>query len=157
MVTEDDEELDPRAQLIKQLKAYEVIKYASESLDQLPRMERELFQAKALVGPGVKPQILPPDVSLAELARAFANVLNRVEANAHHEVKRENLSTRERMSQILAMLNGEDFIPFTQLFKAAEGRAGVVVTFLALMELVKEMLVELYQREPLTMIYVKAR
>lgn len=157
MVTEDDEELDPRAQLIKQLKAYEVIKYASESLDALPRMERDLFQAKAQVGPGVKPEILPPDVTLAELARAFASVLKRIEHTAHHEVKRENLSTRERMSQILAMLDGENFIPFTSLFKAQEGRAGAVVTFLALMELVKELLVELYQREPLAMIYVKAR
>ncbi|MCF1426860.1 MAG: segregation/condensation protein A [Shewanella sp.] len=157
MVTEDEEEPDPRALLIKQLKAYEVIKYAAEAMDQLPRLERDLFQASAQVAPGVKPQMLPPDVSLGELARAFAGVLKRAEAYAHHEVKRETLSTRERMSQILAMLEDGEFTPFSRLFTVFEGRAGVVVTFLALMELVKELLVELYQRQPLAMIYVKAR
>ncbi|BDM65115.1 segregation and condensation protein A [Shewanella sp. NFH-SH190041] len=157
LVTDDEEELDPRAMLIQQLKAYEVIKYASESLDELPRLERDYFQASAMVAPGVKPKVLPPDVSLADLARAFAGVLKRIDATANHEVKREVLSTRERMSQILAMLDRENFIPFTALFTVEEGRPGAVVTFLALMELVKELLVELYQREPLAMIYVKAR
>lgn len=100
--------------------------------------------------------MIPPDVSLFEIARAFGEVLKRIDANEDHHVKREQLSTRERMSQILAMLNSETFTPFECLFSAEEGRAGVVVTFLALMELVKELLVELYQTEPFSTIYVKA-
>jgi len=134
MVAEDEVEEDPRAQLIRQLKAYEVIKEASQKIDDLPRLERDVFQA----------------------TRAFGEVLKRIDANEDHHVKREQLSTRERMSQILAMLNSETFTPFERLFSVEEGRAGVVVTFLALMELVKELLVELYQTEPFSTIYVKA-
>ena len=156
MVAEDEVEEDPRAQLIRQLKAYEVIKEASQKLDDLPRLERDVFQAKAVAAPDIKPLMIPPEVSLFEIARAFGDVLKRIDANEDHHVKREQLSTRERMSQILAMLNSEDFTAFERLFTAAEGRAGVVVTFLALMELVKELLVELYQTEPFSTIYVKA-
>lgn len=156
MVDEDEVEEDPRAQLIRQLKAYEVIKEASQKLDDLPRLERDVFQAKALAAPGIKPLVIPPEVSLFEIARAFGDVLKRIDAYEDHHVKREQLSTRERMSQILAMLNSEDFTAFERLFTVEEGRAGVVVTFLALMELVKELLVELYQTEPFSTIYVKA-
>ncbi|WP_394201087.1 segregation and condensation protein A [Shewanella waksmanii] len=152
---EEDEE-DPRAQLIKQLKAYEVIKHAQQSLDELPRMERDYFQAKAMPAPDIKPVVLPPTVSLGEIALAFSAVLKRVEANEHHHVQRETLSTRERMAKILAMLEGEAFVPFEKLFDVSEGRAGVVVSFLALMELVKEMLVELVQSEPFSTIHVRA-
>jgi segregation and condensation protein A len=100
--------------------------------------------------------VIPPEVSLFEIARAFGDVLKRIDANEDHHVKREHLSTRERMSQILAMLSSDDFTAFERLFTVEEGRAGVVVTFLALMELVKELLVELYQTEPFSVIYVKA-
>lgn len=155
-VAEDEVEEDPRAQLIRQLKAYEVIKEASQKLDDLPRLERDVFQAKAVAAPDIKPLMIPPEVSLFEIARAFGDVLKRIDAYEDHHVKREQLSTRERMSQILAMLNSEDFTEFDRLFTVAEGRAGVVVTFLALMELVKELLVELYQTEPFSTIYVKA-
>lgn len=156
MVAEDEVEEDPWAQLIRQLKAYEVIKEASQKLDDLPRLERDVFQAKAVAAPGIKPLVIPPEVSLFEIARAFGDVLKRIDAYEDHHVKREQLSTRERMSQILAMLNSEDFTAFERLFTVEEGRAGVVVTFLALMELVKELLVELYQTEPFSTIYVKA-
>ncbi|MGL4614981.1 MAG: segregation and condensation protein A, partial [Shewanella sp.] len=156
MVAEDEVEEDPRAQLIRQLKAYEVIKEASQKIDDLPRLERDVFQATAAPSPNIKPLVIPPDVSLLDIARAFGDVLKRIDANEDHHVKREQLSTRERMSQILAMLNREDFTPFERLFSFEEGRAGVVVTFLALMELVKELLVELYQTEPFSTIYVKA-
>lgn len=115
-----------------------------------------MFQATAAPSPNIKPLVIPPDVSLFEIARAFGEVLKRIDANEDHHVKREQLSTRERMSQILAMLNSETFTPFERLFSVEEGRAGVVVTFLALMELVKELLVELYQTEPFSTIYVKA-
>ncbi len=152
----EDEEEDPRARLIKQLKAYEVIKDAQQKLDELPRLERDTFQAKALAAPDIKPIVVPPNVSLVELAGAFAAVLKRVEATEHHHVRRETLSTRERMTQILAMLEGKSYVPFEQLFDVSEGRAGVVVSFLALMELVKELLVDLIQTEPLSTIHVRA-
>ncbi|QYJ84737.1 segregation/condensation protein A [Shewanella mesophila] len=154
--TEEDEEDDPRAQLIRQLKAYEAIKEAQQRLDELPRLERDIFQAKAMPAADIKPIIVPPSVSLFELAGAFAAVLKRVEATEHHHVKRETLSTRERMIQILAMLEGKSYVPFEQLFDVSEGRAGVVVSFLALMELVKELLVDLIQAEPLSTIHVRA-
>ncbi|MCG9757327.1 segregation/condensation protein A [Shewanella insulae] len=153
---EEEDEADPRAQLIRQLKAYEVIKDAQQRLDALPRLERDVFQAKVLPAPDIKPVLVPPSVSLVELAGAFAAVLKRVEATEHHHVQREQLSTRERMMQILAMLEGKSYVPFEQLFDVSEGRAGVVVSFLALMELVKELLVDLIQAQPLSTIHVRA-
>lgn len=151
-----EEEDDPRAQLIRQLRAYEVIKDAQQRLDALPRLERDVFQAKVQPAPDIKPVLLPPSMSLVELAGAFAAVLKRVEATEHHHVRREHLSTRERMTQILAMLEGKSYVPFEQLFDVSEGRAGVVVSFLALMELVKELLVDLIQAQPLSTIHVRA-
>ncbi|MCG9731832.1 ScpA family protein [Shewanella sp. Isolate13] len=153
---EHEDEEDPRAQLIRQLKAYEVIKEAQEKLDELPRMERDLFQAKAIPADNIKPELLPPEVSLTEIARAFSSVLKRIEATESHHVVREVLSTRERMAQILAKLNAETYLPFEALFDFEEGRSGVVVSFLALMELVKELLVELVQAEPFSTIHVRA-
>ncbi|GGJ06016.1 segregation and condensation protein A [Shewanella hanedai] len=153
---EVEDEEDPRAQLIRQLKAYEVIKEAQQELDALPRLERDFFQAKVTPASDIKPVLLPPQVSLTDMARAFAGVLQRVEATVDHQVKREVLSTRERMIQILALLDGEEYLPFEALFDAKEGRTGVVVSFLALMELVKELLVELIQAEPFSTIHVKA-
>ena len=153
---EDENEEDPRALLIRQLKAYETIKDASADIDNLPRLERDFHVGQVSVGGEVKAEISPPDVSLSELAYAFAEVLKRVEAYEHHHVQKEVLSTRERMVQILEKLNTESYMPFQELFAVEEGKAGVVVSFLALMELVKEMLVELVQAEPLSIIYVKA-
>ncbi|QSX32295.1 segregation/condensation protein A [Shewanella avicenniae] len=151
-----DEEEDPRAVLIRQLKAYETIKDAAVNLDDLPRLERDIFRATATPAPDIRPKQIPPAVSLFELARAFGDVLKRVEACGDHQVRKEQLSTRERMSQILMKLSSEQFTPFESLFDVEEGRAGVVVSFLALMELVKELLVELVQTEPFAPIYLKA-
>ncbi|WP_299494435.1 ScpA family protein [uncultured Shewanella sp.] len=151
-----EEEEDPRLQLIKQLKAYEVIKDAQMQLDNLPRLERDFFQAKATPSDSIQPELLPPEVSLTDLASAFARILKRVEAHVHHHVEREVLSTRERMSQILARLKGQGYVPFEALFELKEGRSGVVVSFLALMELIKELLVELIQTDPFSNIHVKA-
>ncbi|AQS36852.1 condensin subunit ScpA [Shewanella psychrophila] len=155
-VTEDEEEEDPRARLIRQLKAYEVIKEAQQQLDNLPRLERDVFQAKVTPASDIKPVIVPPQVSLTEIALAFGAVMKRIEATEHHHVRREVLSTRERMIQILAKLDGEEYLPFEALFDAKEGRGGVVVSFLALMELVKELLVELVQSDPFSPIHVRA-
>ena len=153
---EDEDDVDPRVRLIQQLQAYEVIKNASEQLDDLPRLNRDVYQAKVMPPLNIKPELLMPDVALRDIASAFSAVLSRVEACENHQVIREVLSTRERMSQILSMLNSDNYTAFSQLFTYEEGRSGVVVTFLALMELVKELLVTLYQREPLAVIYVKA-
>ncbi|MGB0893589.1 MAG: segregation and condensation protein A [Parashewanella sp.] len=154
--TDTDDEEDPRAQLIRQLKAYETIKNASVVIDQLPRLERDFHSVNVAVAKEVKVELAPPDVSLTEIAAAFSQVLKRVEANEHHHVQKEVLSTRERMVQILAKLTRDRYTPFQALFEVEEGRAGVVVSFLALMELIKEMLVELVQAKPLSTIYVKA-
>lgn len=155
-IHQDEEEEDPRVVLIRQLKAYESIKYAAENIDELPRLERDVFLAQAKPADDIKPTLVPPDVSLADVALAFSHVMQRIEASGHHHVQREALSTRERMSQILAMLDDEYYCRFETLFCATEGRAGAVVTFLALMELVKELLVELVQAEPLGAIHVRA-
>ena len=155
-VTEDEEEEDPRARLIRQLKAYEVIREAQQQLDNLPRLERDVFQAKVTPAADIKPVLVPPQVSLTEIALAFGAVMKRIEATEHHHVRREVLSTRERMTQILAKLDGEEYLPFEALFDAKEGRSGVVVSFLALMELVKELLVELVQSDPFSTIHVRA-
>ncbi|MGX9462825.1 segregation and condensation protein A [Shewanella sp. A14] len=156
MANDDDEEEDPRVVLIRQLKAYEVIKQAAADMDSLPRMERDVFQASVVAAPGINPVVVPPDVSLMDIASAFGEVLKRIDANEEHHVKREHLSTRERMSQILAKLSSTEYIEFECLFDVSEGRSGVVVSFLALMELVKELLVDLVQNEPFSPIYVKA-
>ncbi|CAM3277838.1 segregation and condensation protein A [Shewanella violacea] len=155
-VNEDEEEEDPRARLIRQLKAYEVIKEAQQQLDNLPRLDRDVFQVKVTPAPDIKPVLVPPQVSLTEIALAFGAVMKRIEATEHHHVRREALSTRERMIQILAKLDGEEYLPFEALFEANEGRSGVVVSFLALMELVKELLVELVQSDPFSTIHVRA-
>ncbi|WP_299006011.1 ScpA family protein [uncultured Shewanella sp.] len=152
----EEEEEDPRLQLIRQLKAYEVIKEAQMQLDNLPRLERDFFQARATPADNIQPELLPPEVSLSDLARAFSQILKRVEAHVHHHIEREVLSTRERMTQILAKLKGQDYLPFEALFDITEGRSGVVVSFLALMELIKELLVELIQTDPFSNIHVKA-
>lgn len=153
---EMEEEEDPRAVLIRQLKAYETIKDAAVNLDELPRLQRDVFAASAVPAPDIRPKQIPPSVSLREIALAFGEVLKRIEASGDHQVRQEQLSTRERMSQILMKLSSEHYTPFTELFELSEGRAGVVVSFLALMELVKELLVELVQTEPFAPIYLKA-
>ncbi|ASP40981.1 segregation/condensation protein A [Bacterioplanes sanyensis] len=154
--SENGDEEDPRAELIRRLQDYERFKTAAEDLDALPRLERDTFLAE-VDGPDRIQERLHPEVDMRELMLAFATVLRRAERSEHHEVQREQLSTRERMSQVLEQLQGGHFVAFRTLFSSDEGRLGVVVTFLALLELVKESLVELVQQETLGPIYVKAR
>ena len=152
---DDDNEEDPRALLIRQLKAYETVKQASVDLDELPRQDRDFFIGQVQIS-GTQEDAVLPDVSLSEIAHAFSAVMQRVEAFEHHHVQKEVLSTRERMVQILEKLSADSYTPFQELFCFEEGKLGVVVSFLALMELLKEMLVELVQAEPFSIIYVKA-
>jgi segregation and condensation protein A len=152
----DGEEEDPRAELIRRLQEYERFKGAAEDLDELPRMGRDFQLAKA--GTPERDSKMPePTVDLRELLLAFAEVLRRAEMFESHHVERERLSTRERMSRVVELLQHGQFVPFVTLFRAEEGRLGVVVTFLAIMELIKESLVEIVQNEMFGPIHVKAR
>lgn len=152
----EDEEEDPRAELIRRLQEYEQIKVSAEGLDELPRVDRDL-KPITLYAPEAKAKKLLPEVSLQELLLAVADVLKRAELFEQHQVTREVLSTRERMTAILERIAGKGFVPFIQLFQAEEGKLGVVVTFMAILELVKESLVDLIQNEPFAPIHVKAK
>lgn len=152
---EDDEE-DPRALLIRRLQEYERFKQAAEDIDAVPRIGREVFQASAEPPPSNLTRPLP-DVDMKELLIVLADVLRRAEMFESHHVEREKLSTRQRMAQILDQLRDVNFVPFVSLFTVQEGRLGVVVSFLAVMELIKESLVEIVQSEPFGPIHVKAR
>ena len=153
--TEEEEE-DPRANLVRRLQEYERFKKAAEDLEAIPRLERELWQASA-APPDLHLERPLPDVDMREVLLALGEVLRRAEMYASHQVQLESLSTRERMSQVLETLRSGSFVPFVTLFTPEEGRLGVVVTFLALMELMKESLIEIVQTEGFGPIHVKAK
>jgi segregation and condensation protein A len=151
-----DDEDDPRAQLIRRLQEYERFKSAAESIDALPRLERDIFRAYA-ERPEIVKEKLDPEVDLREVLLAFAAVLHRAEMFARHAVRLEPLSVRERMSDVLARVNEvpEEFVSFVALFNVREGRMGVIVTFLAIMELLREGLLDLVQTDAFGTIYVR--
>ena len=152
---EEDEE-DPRAQLIRRLQEYERFKKAAEDIEEIPRIERDTWVGSA--NPPELERARPdPEVDLKELLVTLGDVMRRADMFASHHIQREALSTRERMSQVLEKLAGQQFVPFVSLFSVTEGRLGVVVTFLAIMELIKESLVEIVQTENFGPIHVKAR
>lgn len=154
-IEEDDE--DPRAQLIRRLQEYERFKKAAEEIGELPRVERDIFitKIKAPEDDREKPQ---PNIELKELLVAFGEVLYRADMFESHKVHFEPLSTRERMAKVLDQLHGsEDFILFINFFTPSEGRAGVVVTFLAIMELIKESLIEIVQSDAFAPIHIRAK
>jgi segregation and condensation protein A len=153
---EDDEE-DPRAQLIRRLQEYERFKSAAEDIDALPRLERDIHRAYA-APPELGAARVEPEVDLKEVLLALAQVLNRAEMFQRHAVQLEPLSVRERMSDVLARINAapEDFLPFVALFNVREGRLGVIVSFLAIMELLREGLIDLVQSDAFAPIYLRA-
>lgn len=153
---DDEEDVDPRAELIRRLQQYERFKKAAEDIDEMPRMERDTFAVSAALPklPSSQPH---PDVDMKELLLALQGVLQRADLFTSHHVEKERLSTRERMSHILSVLQGDRFVTFESLFTLEEGRLGVVVSFLAILELVKEQLVEIVQAEVLGPIHVRAR
>ena len=151
----EDEE-DPRATLIRRLQEYERFKQAAEDIDEMPRMHRDIHVARAMA-PDRTQTRTDPDVDMKEILFALGEVLRRADMFESHQVEREKLSTRERMTQVLDQLSGKQFMSFIQLFHCEEGRLGVVVTFLAILELVKESLIELVQTEAFGSIHVKAR
>ena len=153
---EDDEEEDPRATLIRRLRDYERLREAAGRLDELPRLERDLHTAHAAKPDPVK-RHAHPNVDLKEVLVAFADVLKRAELHKRHTIPRGGLSVRERMSDVLARVNSQPgLVPFAALFDPGEGRSGVVVTFLALMELLRDALIDLVQSEPFAPIFVRA-
>ena len=156
--TDDEEEEDPRAELVRRLQEYERFKKAAEELDALPRLERDVFPVNAELIRR-ETQKSPPPVQLSELLIAIKEVMARAELFDHHHVEREPLSVRERMSQILELLNNaeaqQQFIAFITLFDPSEGRMGVVVTLLAVLELVREGFIELVQSEAFAPIYIR--
>jgi segregation and condensation protein A len=153
---ESEEEDDPRAQLIRRLQEYERYKNAAEDIDQLPRMERDIFAAEVET-PLMERSTPEPVVELREILISLAIVLRRADMFEHHHVQRETLSTREKMSEILVRLSSQRFVPLVSLLMREEGRLGVVVTFLAIMELLKDSLIEIIQTEPFGPIHLKAR
>lgn len=153
---EAEEEDDPRASLIRRLQEYERFKQAAEDINALPRIGRNIHQASAQA-PDRSLTRPDPDVELQELLLALSEVLRRADMFESHHVSKEKLSTRERMAQVLDILAHNHFVPFVSLFRVEEGRLGVVVTFLAVMELIKESLVEIVQGDSFGPIHVKAR
>lgn len=153
---EDEEEEDPRAQLIRRLQEYERFREAAETLDSYPRLERDIHLASA-EAPEMEREIPLPEVDLKEILHAFAAVLRRSDLFEHHHIQRESLSTREKMSQILLTISDKQFTPLMSLLRKEEGRMGVVVTFMAIMELIKEALIDIAQSEPFGPIHIKAR
>ena len=148
------EEDDPRAELVRRLQEYERFKKAAEDIDRLTRMERDTLPASAELTER-KVVKVQPQVSLQEMLVAFKDVLSRAEMFSHHHVNRERLSVRQRMSDILSMLREAAFQNFTQLFRPEEGRMGVTVTFVAMLELMREGLIEIVQGEAYGQIHVR--
>jgi segregation and condensation protein A len=151
----EDDENDPRAELIRRLQEYERYKKAAEDIDEIPRVGRDIFETAAKA-PDLKIVKPLPEIELKAVLLAFQDVLKRADMFASHHVQREALSVRERMSNVLDAVDAENFTEFTTLFEVREGRMGVVVTLLAILELIKETLIELIQTEPFGPIYVKA-
>jgi segregation and condensation protein A len=148
------EEEDPRAELVRRLQEYERFKKAAEDIDRLTRLERDTMPASAELSER-KVIKIQPQVSLQEMLLAFKDVLSRAEMFAHHHVSRERLSVRQRMSDILSTLREVAFMEFTHLFRAEEGRMGVTVTFIGILELMKEGLIEIVQAEAYAPIHVR--
>ena len=152
---EDEADEDPRMTLVRRLQAYEQIKLAAESIDALPRNERDTFiiQVMPIELETIK---LHPEVELADLIDAMKSLMQREDHRAHHQVSRETMSVRERMSHVLLQLQHHKVIEFTQLFTFEEGRMGLVVTLLAILELARQSLIVITQTQAFCPIHLQA-
>jgi segregation and condensation protein A len=150
-----DDGLDPRAELVRRLQEYERFKQAAADIETLPRVDRDTFPASVELGERRVVRLLP-EVTLQEMLVALKDVLERADMFAHHHVSRERLSVRQRMSDVLGALRSQAFVEFTRLFRPEEGRMGVTVTFSAILELLREGLLEIVQAEPFAPIHVRA-
>jgi segregation and condensation protein A len=151
----DGLEEDPRAELVRRLREYERFKRAAEGIDALPRLERDVWAASADLKDRQVTRVLP-QITLQEMLVAFQEVVVRAEMFAHHHIQRERLSVRERMGDILSALESTSFVEFVRLFRPEEGRMGVTVTFMAILELVREGLIDIVQAEPYAPLHVRA-
>ncbi len=147
---------DPRAELVRRLQEYQRFRQAATNLDELPRVERDVFTTDVLQ-PVMDLKKAYPDVNFAEIMKAMRDVLSRAKLYTQHMVAPEVLSIRERMTRVLERLKGDEFIPFTELFSVEEGRMGVVVTLIAILELMRLSALELVQAEAFAPFYVKSR
>ncbi len=154
-VIEDDEEEDPRAELVRRLQEYERFKKAAEDLSDLPRLERDVFVAN-VDAPERKIVDDLPDITLKELLLAFHGVLRRAEMFTNLHLQRELLSVRQRMSEILSRVKANTFSSFADLFDPKEGRMGVAVTFVAILELLRESTIEVAQAEAYAPLHIRA-
>ncbi|MEY4684284.1 MAG: hypothetical protein RLZ25_743 [Pseudomonadota bacterium] len=153
--TLDGEEHDPRAELIRRLQEYEQFKAAALEIDQLTRLERDVHEIDTDIST-IRVNKVYPEVDLREVLLAFKDVLKRADQVTHHQIQREPLSVRERMTRILGSLQGHVCLPFQALFDVDEGRAGVVVSLLAILEMSKERIIEIIQDEPLGPLEIRA-
>ena len=153
--TEEEEEGDPRAELVRRLQEYERFKQAAEDIDKLPRVGRDVYKPTVQI-PDLKVVKEPPKVEMKDILAAFNNVMKRASAYKHHHIEMEPLSVRERMSNVLNSVRADEYVDFGDLFDVKEGKSGVVVTLLAILELVKQALIELVQTEAYAVIHVKA-
>ena len=144
---------DPRAELVRRLLEYEQMKQAAMRLNQVPQYGRDFIRAQVYIEQSLQPRF--PDVHLSELQEAWAHILKRAKLVQHHRITREELSVREYMSQVLKTLQGRRFVPFEDLFQPERGGTVLVVTFIALLELAKETLIEITQAEAFAPIYVR--
>ena len=148
------EESDPRADLVRRLQEYERFKTAAESIDRIPRIDRDTWVGSAELGERKSSRPVP-QIAMQEMMLAFRDVVSRAEMFAHHHIRRERLSVRVRMSDILANLERSSFVEFANLFKPEEGRMGVTVTFVAILELVREGLIDIVQTEASAPLHVR--
>jgi segregation and condensation protein A len=151
----EEGEEDPRAELVRRLQEYERFKRAAEGIDSLPRLERDVWGASAEMRERMTVRTLP-QITLQEMLVAFKEVVTRAEMFSHHHIQRERLSVGERMSDILAALGHSGFLAFGQLFRPEEGRMGVTITFVAILELMREGLIDIVQAEPYAPLHVRA-
>jgi segregation and condensation protein A len=153
--TEEEEEEDPRAELVRRLQEYERFKQAAQDLSDLPRLERDTHVAN-VQAPERRVVTQLPDVTMKELLIAFHEVLKRAEMFSNLHLQREPLSVRQRMSEILTRINASSFTGFADLFDPEEGRMGVAVTFIAVLELLREAVIEVVQAEAYSPLHVRA-
>lgn len=152
--TDDGQEAeDPRAELVRRLLEYEQIKIAAQQVGQLPQLGRDFLRAQVYIEQSLQPRF--PDVDVSELQSAWRDILKRAKLIQHHTITREELSVREHMSIVLRRLQGRKFVEFEELFDPEKGAPVLVVTFIALLELGKETLVEITQAEAFAPIYVR--
>ena len=156
-VNDEEQEIDdPRAELIRRLQQYECFKKAAEDLESLKQVDRDVYIANA-TAPTMSSTVTQPEVPMQDLLDAFVSVMTRVRLFADHKIEKQILSIRERMLAVMGRVHSSEFISFTSLFTVEEGRMGVVVTFIAILELIRQSVIEIVQNEPYAPIYIKSK